>query len=91
MRSMSRKVVHVRVLRSHRLEVTFDDGVEGEVDLKEYVPFDGVFEPLKDREFLAKVRVNRRFGTPCWPNGADLAPEHLYGLLRRGPDGGHGS
>lgn len=75
---MSRKVVWAQAVRGHRLRLRFDDGVEGEVNLKEYVPFDGVFAPLADPEFVARVRVNRMFGTVCWPNASDLDPVVLY-------------
>jgi len=36
------------------------------------------FEPLRDPEVFAQVRVNSETGTIEWPNGADLAPEFLY-------------
>ena len=56
--------------------VTFDDGLEGDVDLGEYVGTGPVFEPLRDLAFFRKARIEG--GTICWPNGADIAPETLY-------------
>ncbi len=37
-----------------------------------------VFQPLRDPEFFAQVRVDPVLQTVVWPNGADLAPEYLY-------------
>lgn len=68
----------MRALDGHRLWIRFEDGVEGEVELRSLVPFDGVFAPLRDPTRFAEVRVNREIGTICWPNGADLDPVVLY-------------
>ena len=45
-------VVEVRPLEGHRLFLRFEDGVEGEVDVASLVKFEGVFAPLKNREFF---------------------------------------
>jgi len=37
-----------------------------------------VFEPLRDPEVFAQVKINPETGTIEWPNGADLAPEFLH-------------
>ena len=75
---MLRDVTSVQALPQHRLHVGFDDGTEGVVDVAELVQFTGVFEPLHDREFFAKVSVHPELGTACWPNSADLDSEVLY-------------
>ena len=65
-------------LGDHRLRLTFDDGVEGEVDIASFVKFRGVFAPLRDPGEFAKVRVDDEAGTIVWPTGADLCPDVLY-------------
>jgi hypothetical protein len=60
------------------LFVEFSDGVSGEIDLSTRL-FGPMFEPLRDPAFFAAVTLDA-FGVPTWPNGADLAPEPLYGL-----------
>jgi hypothetical protein len=42
--------------------------------------FGPVFEPLKDKNFFDQVVVEE-FGTICWPNEADLAPDAIYEKL----------
>jgi hypothetical protein len=58
--------------------VTFDDGVEGVVNVSQMVQFTGVFEPLDDAKFFAQVKINTELGTVGWPNGADLDSDVLY-------------
>ncbi len=71
-------VCDVEVLGHYRLRLTFSDGLVGDVDLSHLSEKDGVFAPLRDPEYFARVRVDTEIGTITWPNGADLAPEVLY-------------
>jgi hypothetical protein len=75
-------VTAVEVLGDHRLRLRFEDGVEGELDLSAW-PWRGVFEPLRDAAFFAKVELDEELGTIVWPNGADLAPESLHEWITR--------
>lgn len=78
-----RELVHVsevEVVGSHRLRLRFEDGAEGEIDLSDW-RWRGVFEPLRNPEFFARVQLDEELGTIVWPNGADLAPETLHGWV----------
>lgn len=68
----------ISVLPDYRLAVTFLDGSEGIVDCSSILTAEnpGIFLPLADRDFFARVRVE--LGAPTWPNGADLDPSWLY-------------
>jgi hypothetical protein len=70
-------VVGVEVSGEYRLRLTFDDGTTGEIDFAGR-EWRGVFEPLRDPEYFARVTVDADAGTVTWPNGADMAPEPLY-------------
>ena len=74
------KVTQVKVLDGYRLEISFDDGVQGVVSLHDRL-FGPVFEPLKNQNLFAQVRVDE-FGAITWPNGADLAPDALYERIK---------
>jgi tRNA U34 5-methylaminomethyl-2-thiouridine-forming methyltransferase MnmC len=74
------QVASVRALDDYRLEVTFDDGMQGVVSLGDRL-FGPVFEPLRDPALFRQVFVDE-FGAICWPNGADLAPDALYERIR---------
>lgn len=78
-------VVSVNQTGPYRLRVRFDDGVEGEIDIKAAIPFVGVFAPLQDPAFFAQVRVDADAGTLVWPNGADLDPLVLHSRVTGKP------
>ncbi len=67
MSAMLHHVVLARPVGGSRLYLRFDDGVEGEVDVRSTGPLRGVFAPLADPAYFAKVTVNQEFGTVCWP------------------------
>lgn len=88
---MLKDITSVQVVGDYRLHLRFEDGVEGDVDVKRTVSFTGVFEPLKDREFFARVRLLPEFGTIGWPNGADLDPDVLYSIVSESAPPSYGS
>ncbi|MGH8675400.1 MAG: hypothetical protein ACREVG_13940 [Burkholderiales bacterium] len=55
----------------------FSDGLEGEVDLKQFIESDSrpMVAALRDRSAFAAIRVE--MDTAVWENGFDLAPEFL--------------
>jgi hypothetical protein len=75
-------VVGVEVSGEYRLRLTFDDGTVGEVDFAGR-DWRGVFEPLRNSDYFARVSVDAEAGTITWPNGADMAPEPLYEQARQ--------
>lgn len=75
---MLNDVIAATPLPNYQLQVTFDDGVTGIVDLAKLITFTGVFEPLQDPLVFNQVFVNPDLGTVTWPSGADLDPIVLY-------------
>lgn len=70
-------IVHVEVIGEQSVRVTFDDGAVRDVNLEGQL--DGpVFEPLRDPQAFARVRVDGETGTVVWPTGADLDPIVIY-------------
>jgi Protein of unknown function (DUF2442) len=60
------------------VHVRFEDGTAADVDLSYLVDYGGVFEPLRDSRYFARLRADTEAGTIVWPNDADIAPETLY-------------
>lgn len=75
-------VTAVEVLEDYRLRLTFADGTVGDADFTGR-EWHGVFAPLQDPAYFARVQVDDEAGTIGWPNGADMAPEPLYEQARR--------
>jgi hypothetical protein len=65
-------------LDGYSVHVRFEDGTTADVDLSYLLDYGGVFEPLRERAFFARLRADAEAGTIVWPNDADIAPETLY-------------
>jgi hypothetical protein len=70
------RVIAVSVPRPYILELIFEDGVRGEVDIERLL-WGEMFEPLRDPALFAQAGIDDAFGAVVWPNGADLSPEYL--------------
>ena len=78
------RVVKVTALPQHRLQVEFDDGVAGVVEI--FPRLSGpVFEPLHDEALFRQVTIDDETGAVCWPNGPDLAPDAMYSRVSGKP------
>jgi hypothetical protein len=75
------RVTSVQYMRGYTLELTFSTGEIGVVDYAGRVAsFKGMMEPLRDKDYFARVQVDAETGTLVWPNGADVCPTLLYQL-----------
>lgn len=70
-------VTAAKYVDDYRVQLSFNDGSNGEVDLSNEL--DGeIFEPLKDKAFFQSFSLEGH--TLSWHNGADFAPEFLKEL-----------
>jgi hypothetical protein len=70
------RIAKVKVLPEYRLELEFDDGVSGTVDLSEAVG-KGVFALWRDPLAFDRVRIGSS-GKLVWDDWIDLCPDALY-------------
>jgi len=71
------RVTDVEYLQDYTMRLEFSDGVQKQINF--YPLLKGkLFEPLKDKNKFIQFGLNH--WTIEWVNGADLAPEFLYGL-----------
>lgn len=77
---MHPSVTNVTPSDDYTLQVSFDNGECGTLDMKPYLDF-GVFQRLKDRNAFKRVRVS--FDTVEWDSGIDLDPEFVYEKCRK--------
>jgi hypothetical protein len=71
-----RKISEVKVLQGYRLELVFDAGARGVVDLSGLVG-KGVFAMWCNRRIFEQVRIGS-FGELIWGDQIDLCPDALY-------------
>lgn len=79
-KKMYPSVTSVTSLDDYTLQIGFDNGECGTLDMKPYLDF-GIFERLKDRDAFERVRVS--FDTVEWDSGIDLDPEFVYAKCMR--------
>ncbi|HEX3602419.1 MAG TPA: DUF2442 domain-containing protein [Lacipirellulaceae bacterium] len=70
------KVTHAKALSGHRLELEYETGETGTVDLSALVGR-GVFSVWNDVNVYKAVRVTAE-GAVEWPGELDLCPDALY-------------
>lgn len=71
-----RKVLKAKALQGYSLELKFDDGVSGTVDLSDLVG-KGVFALWRDHSAFEQVRIGPS-GELVWGDRIDLCPDALY-------------
>ena len=70
------KITAVKALKDYRLDLRFDDGVTGTVDLSDLVG-QGVFASWCDTKVFDSVRIGSS-GELVWGDQIDLCPDSLY-------------
>jgi hypothetical protein len=83
MTGLTPDITAAAVVRHGVLNLTFADGLKGEVDVLDRM-HGPVFELARTPEGFAKATVDQVTGTVVWPGGADLAPDTLYERVRTG-------
>ncbi|MCQ2236663.1 MAG: DUF2442 domain-containing protein [Bacteroidales bacterium] len=71
------EVVKAEYVKEYKIRLFFNNGEVKVVDLLPSLVGE-VFVPLKDIENFKHFSI--KFNTIEWENGADFAPEYLYGL-----------
>lgn len=72
----------IRVLEGSALFVRFEEGLNGTVDLSEWIGRGGVFERLKERSLFEQAYIEPDWKVVCWPGEIDIAPEVLYQAVK---------
>jgi hypothetical protein len=77
------RVAEVNAQPGFRLQVRFNDGTEGEVNMAALVHSSnaGVFAALRDEMLFRQVRLE--LGAVTWPGELDLAPDAMYAAMKQ--------
>lgn len=71
------RIVSVKPLEGYRLNIRFNDGLEG-VYAVEPRQRGGVFLKLLEPKTFNAVTINPDFGCVEWPGGIDLCPDTMH-------------
>lgn len=71
------RVTAMDLLDRYRVRVSFDDGIEREIDLEPILSGE-VYGPLRDPSVFASVEIDPEVHTLVWSNGADFDPAVLH-------------
>jgi hypothetical protein len=73
----------VRTLPNYELEVEFNDGAHGFVEMMGLIMSDqaGVFSALKDRDLFNQAHLE--YGVLTWPGEIDLAPDAMHNAVKK--------
>jgi hypothetical protein len=70
-------VTNAIYIEDYKIEVSFNNGRKGVVDLSSSVK-GSIFEELRNKSKFSSFTVDKELETIVWSNGADLAPEYIY-------------
>ena len=76
------RLTKVKPLANYELEVEFNDGAQGVVEMIKLILSDraGVFAALKDQDLFNKVHLE--YGVLTWPGEIDLAPDAMHDAIK---------
>jgi hypothetical protein len=83
MTGLTPDITSVSVVRHGVLDLTFADGLRGEVEVLDRMRGAVFAHAITIAGFVA-VEIDPESGTVVWPGGADLAPDTLYERVRTG-------
>jgi hypothetical protein len=70
-------VTEAKYMIDYLISVKFNDNTQKVIDFEKYLT-QPIFTPLKDKPTFKRFKINPF--TIEWENGADFAPEFLYGI-----------
>ena len=70
------KIIHAKVLNDYKVELVYDDGRQGTVDLS-HLAGKGVFSVWNNYEAFRNVKIGSS-GELVWSDQVDLCPDSLY-------------
>jgi len=78
------KVTSVDALDDYKLQVTFDDGVSGIIDLRDFIK-NGIFSVLEEKQFFDKVYTNGN--SIAWNDDLEIDSLAVYAeILNKEPN-----
>ncbi|MHB1661338.1 MAG: DUF2442 domain-containing protein [bacterium] len=74
-------IIEAKHIGDYKVEISFKDGKNGVIDLKNYIKKGGIFSRLSDFNYFMQFYIDRDLYVLSWPNGLDVAPETIYSSI----------
>ena len=75
------KIIFVKSIEKYRVEVEFDDGINGIYDVG-HLAGKGIFKEWETNQSFDKVFVDKESGAITWPGIADIDTLQVYCKIR---------
>ncbi|MDX1902510.1 MAG: DUF2442 domain-containing protein [Gammaproteobacteria bacterium] len=77
------RVAHIKILKNYSLNVTFNDGISGNVEMYDLIHSQnaGVFASLKDINLFNQAYIE--MGVVTWPGEIDLSPDAMHEAIKK--------
>ena len=73
-------ITSAKYISGYRNTLEFNNGTSGEVNFEGQFQ-EAIFQPSREKKYFKNFKLGD--WTIEWKNGADFAPEFLYGLVRK--------
>ena len=81
---MLQRITRVEPQSGYRLRLSFADGLEGIVDFTSIIEKGGVFSPMRDPAFFARVELHFNGRLISWPGELEFCADALWQDVRQG-------
>jgi hypothetical protein len=75
---MLQRITRVEVRAGYRLWLLFADGLDGIVDFTPIIEKGGVFSPMRDPAFFARVELHPNGRLISWPGDLEFCADALW-------------
>jgi hypothetical protein len=79
---MLQRITRVEPQSGYRLRLLFADGLEGLVDFTSTIQKGGVFSPMRDPAFFARVELHPNGRLISWPGELEFCADALWQDVR---------
>jgi hypothetical protein len=79
---MLHRITRIVPESGYRLRLSFGDGLDGIVDFTPIVEKGGVFAPMRDRAFFARVELHPNGRLISWPGELEFCADALWQDVR---------
>ena len=82
---MMKRITHIDAHNDYSISLTFNDGIEKDIDFKQFIGSDPISAPLGEIAYFLQVQIYPNGRGIFWPNEFDFCPDYLHDLQIKQP------